>query len=196
MRVRERETSLDLGAGFLIEAGERLEIDVDATVQCVQDVDTLDDPQNEEERTQGRQFGGGDCDVELAWGDVENQQSNSRLTIKANALSGSEMRIHREGGLWNDRQVLEWAPNHRPDYRTVQFSVDVRNAFGRVDIQSIDLLIWSPTGFETYDEEIPESALTLDAGGLVGDVLWTYNAGLQPEITRWHSRSRMSKATK
>ena len=174
------ETSLDLGAGFLIEAGERLEIDVDATVQCVQDVDTPDDPQNEEERTQGRQFGGGDCDVELAWGDVENQQSNSRLTIKANALSGSEMRIHREGGLWNDRQVLEWAPNHRPDYRTVQFSVDVRNAFGRVDIQSIDLLIWSPTGFETYDEEIPESALTLDAGGLVGDVLWTYNAGLQP----------------
>ncbi len=93
---------------------------------------------------------GGDCDVLIAFGDVEQTEGFSRLEIKANALSGSAVKVHSchvdYGCGWNDAEKTEWSPNHRPEYRGMHFSVDVRDAFGRADIQDVKLIMTTPNG--------------------------------------------------
>ena len=42
------------------------------------------------------QDGGGDCDVEIAFGDIEGTNSYSRLEVKANALADSSVKIHSQ----------------------------------------------------------------------------------------------------
>ena len=125
------------------------------------------------------QDGGGDCDVEIAFGDIEGTNSYSRLEVKANALADSSVKIHRPGASWLDQEVTEWSPNHRPDYRAMQFSVDVRNAFGRSDIDSVRLLMSTPTGATTvFDKEFTNNELRLDNNGLVGNFTFTYDSGI------------------
>ena len=88
-------------------------------------------------------------------------------------------KVHAPGGIWTDAEKLEWSPNHRPEFRTVQFSVDVRDAFGRDDINSVNLVLTSPTGANTvFDKEFEDDDLRLDNNGLVGNYTWTYEAGI------------------
>ena len=41
---------------------------------------------------------------------------------------------------------VEWSPNHRPEFREMHFSIDVRDAFGRDDIQGVNLVMSTPNG--------------------------------------------------
>ena len=121
----------------------------------------------------------GECEVLVAYGDVEQTNGFSRLSLKANALSDSSVKVHAPGGIWSDAEQLDWSPNHRPDFRTIQFSVDVRDAFGRDDINSVNLVLSTPSGTNSvFDKEFEDDDLRLDNNGLVGNYTWTYDAGI------------------
>ena len=55
--------------GFTVENGDQLELDIDAQASC--------------EGSGG--IGGGNCEVHIAWGDVEGTSGTSKLEVKANA---------------------------------------------------------------------------------------------------------------
>ncbi len=153
---------------FTVPNGKQLKLRVDAQATC----------------EGGGGIGqGGDCDVLIAFGDVEQTEGFSRLEIKANALSGSAVKVHSchvdYGCGWNDAEKTEWSPNHRPEYRGMHFSVDVRDAFGRADIQDVKLIMTTPNGASSeFDKTFSEDDLRLDNNGLVGNFSWTYDAGM------------------
>ncbi len=149
--------------GFKVEKGSQLRLQIDGSADC---------------EGQGG-IGAGDCDVLVAFGDMESANGFSRIAMKANALADSSVRVHEPGGAWTDPEKLEWEPNHRPDYRTIQFSVDIRDAFGRDDIHSVNLVLTSPSGTQSiFDKEFEDDDLRLDNNGLVGNYTWTYDAGI------------------
>ena len=150
--------------GFTIEKGAQLRLQIDGSASC--------------EGQQGGLGQSGECEVLVAYGDVEQTNGFSRLSLKANALADSSVKVHAPGGIWTDGEQLEWSPNHRQEFRTIQFSVDVRDAFGRDDINSVNLVLTTPSGANTvFDKEMDED-LRLDNNGLVGNYTWTYDAGI------------------
>ena len=156
--------------GFSVPSGKQLVIRIDAAATC-------------EGSDGGNPIGGGSCDVRVAYGNVDNDGGSgyTRIEVRANAMANSEVRIHKLGGAWNDAQVIEWYPNHTPEHRTMQFSVDVRNSFGRYDINQVKLQLISPgeTSFP-FEKIFSNNELKLDNQGLVGNYNWTYNAGIAP----------------
>ena len=62
----------------------------------------------------------------------------------------------------------------------MQFSIDVRNSFGRYDINQVKLIMISP-GETSYPFEkiFSNNELKLDNQGLVGNYSWIYNAGIE-----------------
>ena len=152
--------------GFTVEQGAQLRLQIDGSASC---------------EGQGGIGQSGDCELLVAYGDVEQTNGFSRLTMKANALADSSVRVHAPGSIWIDDEQLDWSPNHRPEFRTIQFSVDVRDAFGRDDIQSVSLVLSTPSGTNTvFDKEFEDDDLRLDNNGLVGNYTWTYDAGIAP----------------
>lgn len=150
--------------GFTIEKGAQLRLQIDGSASC---------------EGQGGIGQSGECEVLVAYGDVEQTNGFSRLSLKANALSDSSVKVHAPGGIWSDAEQLDWSPNHRPDFRTIQFSVDVRDAFGRDDINSVNLVLSTPSGTNSvFDKEFEDDDLRLDNNGLVGNYTWTYDAGI------------------
>ena len=150
--------------GFTVQQGAQLRLQIDGSASC---------------EGQGGIGQSGECEVLVAYGDVEQTNGFSRLSLKANALADSKVKVHAPGGIWTDAEQLEWSPNHRPDFRTIQFSVDVRDAFGRDDINSVNLVLSTPSGTNSvFDKEFEDDDLRLDNNGLVGNYTWTYEAGM------------------
>jgi hypothetical protein len=150
--------------GYLLTKGSQLRLTIDASIDC---------------QSSGGIGGDGDCDVLVAYGDIESTDGTSRLELKANALAESSVKAHAPGTPWGDPEQLEWAPNHRSDSRTIHFSIDVRDAFGREDIQSVSLVMETPTGANTvFDKDFDDDDLKLDNNGLVGNFTWTYDEGI------------------
>lgn len=151
--------------GFKVDQGAQLRLQIDGSASC--------------EGQSGGIGQSGECEVLVAYGDVEQTNGFSRISMKANALSDSSVKVHATGGIWTDAEQLEWSPNHRPDFRTIQFSVDVRDAFGREDINSVNLVLSTPSGTNSvFDKEFEDDDLRLDNNGLVGNYTWTYDAGI------------------
>jgi len=150
--------------GYQLNKGSQLRLTIDASIDC---------------QSSGGIGSDGDCDVLVAYGDIESTDGTSRLELKANALAESTVKAHAPGSMWTDPEMLEWAPNHRSDSRTIQFSIDVRDAFGREDIQSVSLIMETPTGANTvFDKDFEDDDLKLDNNGLVGNFTWTYDEGI------------------
>ena len=155
-------------SGFTVPNGKQLKLRVDAQTTC---------------EGGGAPIGSPDCDVMVAFGDIEQTPAYSKLEIDANALSGSAVKVHSchedYGCGWSEEEKTEWSPNHRPEYRKMEFSVDVRDAFGRDDIQSISLVMSTPNeATSVFDKTFTENDLRLDNNGLVGNINWTYDAGM------------------
>ena len=155
--------------GFTVPNGKQLKLRVDAQATC---------------ESGGGIGQGGDCDVEVAFGDVTGTQGFSKIEMKANALSGSAIKVHSchadYGCGWLEEEKIEWAPNHRPEYRDMHFSVDVRDAFGRADIQDVKLVMSTPNGASTkFVEPFSDDDLKLDNNGLVDNFSWIYDAGIE-----------------
>ena len=163
------EVEFDVGAnGFMVEKGKQLKIRIDAQATC-------------EGNTGG--FGQSDCAVDIAFGKMESSGGYSRLQIMTNALSGSSVRVHScnevFGCNWNDAQKFEWSPNHRPSFREMQFSVEVRDAFGRDDIEEVNLIMDTPNGANAvFEKNFEDDDFKLDNNGLVGNFTYTYEAGI------------------
>jgi hypothetical protein len=155
-------------SGFTVPNGKQLKLRVDAQATC---------------EGNGGIGQGGACDVLVAFGDIEQTQGYSKLEIDANALSGSAVKVHSchedYGCGWSEEEKIEWSPNHRPEYREMHFSVDVRDSFGRDDIQSISLVMSTPNeATSVFDKTFTENDLRLDNNGLVGNFTWTYDSGM------------------
>ena len=153
-------------SGFMVESGKQLELNIDAQATC--------------ESSGGGGFGGGSCEVNVAFGDVEDTSGTSKLELKANALADSSVRVHRPGASILDPEVTEWSPNHRPDFRTMQFTVDVRDAFGRDDIQSVDLILSTPNGANSvFDKSFEDDDLRIMKALL--EITYTYDMNFPGE---------------
>lgn len=163
------EVDFDIGAnGFMVPKGKQLKIRIDAQASC-------------EGNTGG--FGGTDCAVDIAFGKMESSGGYSRLQVMTNALSGSSVRVHScneaFGCNWNDAQKFEWSPNHRPSFREMQFSIEVRDAFGRDDIEEVNLIMATPNGANAvFEKNFDDDDLKLDNNGLVGNYSFTYEADI------------------
>ena len=159
--------------GFTVSSGKQLVIRIDAEASC-----ESGDGGSSPVPGQG---GGTSCDVRIAYGNIDNDGGSgfTRVEVRANAMADSQVRVHNVGGSWNDAQVVEWYPNHSPEFRTMQFSIDVRNSFGRYDINQVKLVMISP-GETSYPFEkiFSNNELKLDNEGLVGNYSWIYNAGI------------------
>ncbi len=160
-----REVDFDLPSnGFQVQSGKQIKIRIDADASC--------------EGGGGGGFGP-DCAVDIGFGRMESSGGFSRLEIMTNPLAKSSVKVHLPGKGWNDNEDLLWAPNHRVDYRTMQFSVDVRDAFGRDDIEDVILSMWTPNNAGTvFSKEFEDNDLKLDNDGLVGNFSYTYEAGI------------------
>jgi hypothetical protein len=157
------------GNGFVVLSGKQITLRMTAETNCQGGGGVPDQGSNE-------------CDVRVAFGNVENSNgAYTRIGVKANALANSQVKVHLSGGSWNDAEVLEWAPNHRSEYRTMQFSVDVRDSFGRDDIKDVTLVMNTPDDTAVvFEKTFSNSELKLDNEGLVGQYEWTYGAGREP----------------
>lgn len=156
--------TLDLGSdGYDIDNGDRIELDIEATASC--------------EGGGGSPFGGSTCEMDIAYGGTINND-NSRIELRANALSGSQVKVHYQGEGWSEVEVTDWSPTHSLEKRTMQFSVDVRDAFGRDDIDKLELVLSTPNEANTlFTKEFTDSDLKLDNNGLVGNFTYTYDSG-------------------
>lgn len=160
---------LNVGAdGFVVENGDRLALDIEATASC--------------EGGGGSPIGGTTCQVDIAYGGAVGNDY-SRLEIRADALSGSQVKVHYQGEGWSEVEVTDWSPTHRLEKRTMQFSVDVRDAFGRDDIDKIELVLSTPNeASAVFEKEFTDSDLKLDNNGLVGNFSYTYDSGITPGL--------------
>jgi hypothetical protein len=117
----------------------------------------------------------------VQFGDIDSTNSFSKLEVKANALSQSAVKVHMPGSGWTDSEVLEWYPNHRQEFREMQFTIQVKDAFGRDDIESVNLIMSTNEGATVvFNEEFEDDDLTLDNNGLVGNFTYTFNQGIEP----------------
>ncbi|HII63563.1 MAG TPA: hypothetical protein HA279_08065 [Candidatus Poseidoniaceae archaeon] len=158
--------------GFKVEKGSQIKLSIDASVTC-------------QTGGQGGIGGGGDgCELTIAYGDVEQTPGTSHLELKANALSDSSVKVHQPGMLWTDPEVTEWEPYQWAENRDIEFTVDVRSAFGRDDIQRVELDLTKPSGTNSASSDFPklfeDDDLRLDNNGLVGNFTWTYPEGIAP----------------
>lgn len=160
---------LDVGVdGFVVENGDRLALDIEATASC--------------EGGGGSPLGGSTCQVDIAYGGAVGNEY-SRLELRADALSGSQVKVHYQGEGWSEIEVTDWSPTHRLEKRTMQFSVDVRDAFGRDDIEKIELVLSTPNEANSvFEKEFTDSDLKLDNNGLVGNFSYTYDSGITPGL--------------
>ena len=157
------QINLDVSSsGYDIANGDQIKIDIEATADC-----------------EGGGTFGSSCEVMLAYG---GQVGNgfSRMEFRANALDGSQVKVHEVGDGWSEVEVTEWSPTHRSDKREMQFTVDVRDAFGREDIDSVELILYTPNeATAVFEKEFGNNELKLDNDGLVGNFTFTYESGIQ-----------------
>ena len=170
------QINLNIGNGFDVVNGDRIKLNIEATADC----------------EAGGAFSS--CEVLLAHG---GQVGNgfSRMEFRANALEGSQVKVHEMGDGWSESEVTEWSPTHSPDKREMQFTVDVRDAFGRADIESVELVLYTPNeASAVFEKEFEENELKLDNDGLVGKFNFTYESGIAhgeyPLAFAHHRRAR------
>ena len=81
------------------------------------------------------------------------------------------------GDGWSETEVTEWSPTHSSEKREMQFTVDVRDAFGRADIESVELVLYTPNeASAVFEKRINDNELKLDNDGLVGQYNFTYES--------------------
>ena len=157
------QVNLDVNpSGYDVSNGDRIKIDIEATADC-----------------EGGGGFGSSCEVTLAYGG-EVGNGFSRMEFRANALEGSQVKVHEVGDGWSETEVTEWSPTHRPENREMQFTVDVRDAFGRDDIDSVELVLYTPNeASAVFEKEFGNNELKLDNDGLVGNFTFSYDSGIE-----------------
>jgi len=157
---------IDVGSRdqFTVSKDERLEVIVDASMSGCD--------------------GGGlfsSCEAEIAWNEIDGDSRYSSIEVDANAISDSLIVLQREGSELVEGPELTWYPNDVISERTMQFTFDVKSAFGRYDIADVKLLMRDPDGVYRIDREIQSQDnedIEDTSSGIYGKYLWTYPSGL------------------
>ena len=124
---------------------------------------------------------GSSCEAEIAWNEIDDESNRySQLEVESNAIADSEVILQRDGAELADGVELEWYPNDVLADRTMQFSFDVKSAFGRDDMDSVRLLMRDPDGNYRVDHEVSsdDDGIRDTSQGIFGAYTWTYPSGL------------------
>ena len=160
---------------FTVSKDERLEVIVDASMSGCD--------------------GGGlfsSCEAEIAWNEIDGDNRYSSIEIDANAISDSLILLQREGSELVEGPELTWYPNDIISERTMQFTFDVKSAFGRYDIADVKLLMRDPDGVYRIDKDIDsidDEDIEDTSSGIFGKYLWTYPIGPNGLISGEYSLS-------
>ena len=160
------EVILDGGDGFVIQDGNELTVEVSAEMSGCE--------------SSGGPFGSS-CEAEVAWNEIDGESNRySQMEVETNAIADSEVILQRDGAELADGVELEWYPNDVLTDRTMQFSFDVKSAFGREDMDSVKLLMRDPNGNYRIDHEISsdDDGIRDTSQGIFGTYTWTYPSGL------------------
>ena len=162
------EFEIDLGEdqSFTVSKDERLEITVSAEMTGCD----------------GGSFpGGSSCEAEVAWNEIDDENNRfSQLEVEANAISNSLVVLQREGAELAEGPELDWYPNDILSERVMQFTFDVKSAFGRYDIEATRLIMRDFNGIYRIDHIINEDDEDIEdtSQGIFGEYIWTYPSGL------------------
>ena len=162
------EFEIDLGddQSFTVSKDERLEITVSAEMSGCD----------------GGSFpGGSSCEAEVAWNEIDDENNRfSQLEVEANAISNSLVVLQREGAELAEGPELDWYPNDILSERAMQFTFDVKSAFGRYDIEATRLIMRDSDGIYRIDHIINEDDEDIEdtSQGIFGEYIWTYPSGL------------------
>ena len=162
------EFEIDLGEdqSFTVSKDERLEITVSAEMTGCD----------------GGSFpGGSSCEAEVAWNEIDDENNRfSQLEVEANAISNSLVVLQREGAELAEGPELDWFPNDILSERVMQFTFDVKSAFGRYDIEATRLIMRDSNGIYRIDHIINEDDEDIEdtSQGIFGEYIWTYPSGL------------------
>jgi hypothetical protein len=124
---------------------------------------------------------GSTCTAELAWNEIDGESTrHSEIEVETNAISNSIVVLQRDGDEISEGPILEWYPNDIIDQRSMQFTFDVKSAFGRYDIDSVRLLLRDSQGTYRIDKEISDDDPDIDdtSQGIFGHYSWTYPGGV------------------
>jgi len=160
------EVILNSGDSFTIQDGNELTVEVSAEMSGCEG--------------SGGPFGGS-CEAEVAWNEIDGESNRySQMEVETNAIADSEVVLQRDGAELADGVELEWYPNDVLTDRTMQFSFDVKSAFGRDDMDSVKLLMRDPNGNYRIDHEISsdDDGIRDTSQGIFGTYTWTYPSGL------------------
>ena len=172
---------------FTVDADERLKVVVSADMDCNSGDGGGDLPNGTDDDTSGRQSwpGGGstECDAWVAWNEIDSATDRfSKIEVETQPLSGSQVKVQRPGSVWTDAEVgteqNPWFPNDSPDMRIMQFNVELRDAFGREDIDVVRLFMVDDQGNEAHTYTFTDDDLVTDNNALRAQYNWTYPGGL------------------
>ena len=163
---------------FTVDAGERLKVLVSADMNCDTGGGGFDPPNGTE--TSGRQIGNPDCDAWVAFNEIDSASGRfSMIEIETNPMAGSEVKLHRPGGVWTDAETEIWFPNDSPDMRVMQFNIEINDAFGIEDIQSVTLNMIKPSGATAFSHPFDENELDEVNNAIRAQYNWTYQGGME-----------------
>ena len=165
---------------FDVESDERLKVVVSADMNCDSGGGGTDPPNGTGDDTSGRQWGSVDCDAWVAWNEIDTASGRfSKIEVETQPLTGSQVKVQRPGSVWTDDEVDTWFPNDSPDMRIMQFNLELRNAFGREDIDEVTLVMIKPDTSIAFTHTFDDEELVTDNNALRAQYNWTYPGGLE-----------------
>ncbi len=162
------EFEIDIGSSssFMVLEDETIEVTISAEMSGCD--------------SSGSPFGS-TCTAEVAWNEIDGEATrHSEIEVETNAISNSIVVLQRDGDEISEGPELEWYPNDIIDQRSMQFTFDVKSAFGRYDIDSVRLLLRDSQGIYRIDREISNDDPDIDDTneGIFGHYSWTYPGGV------------------
>ena len=162
----EFEVDIGSSSSFMILEDETIEITISAEMSGCD--------------SSGGPFGS-TCTAEVAWNEIDGESTrHSEIEVETNAISNSVVVLQRDGDELSEGPELEWYPNDIIDQRSMQFTFDVKSAFGRYDIDNVRLLLRDSQGNYRIDKEISNDDPDIDDTneGIFGHYSWTYPGGV------------------
>ena len=162
----EFEVDIGTSSSFMILEDETIEITISAEMSGCD--------------SSGGPFGS-TCTAEVAWNEIDGESTrHSEIEVETNAISNSVVVLQRDGDEISEGPELEWYPNDIIDQRSMQFTFDVKSAFGRYDIDNVRLLLRDSQGNYRIDKEISNDDPDIDDTneGIFGHYSWTYPGGV------------------
>lgn len=162
-------------SSITIDEGDRIKVLVSASMNCGGGGPGFGNDSS------ARSFHDNECDAWVAFNQIDEFSDRwSMLQVNTNPVEGSQVKVHRPGSVWTDDEVEVWFPNDTPENRVMQFNLEVRDSFGRDDVNTVRLTVIDPNGLTEESHTFDENELVVDNNALRAQFNWTYSGGLEP----------------